>query len=144
MTKNFSISVSDYVWDMYLSKITHNRSAYIEGLIQKGYDIDSIDVGGLRQSNAKLIQELQDRNQEINKLKFTIVSLQNNIDKMKRDDKPEAEFIKNLRLVRDRLSCAVCYNGITASDTIKEVPDGLIHDKCYIKVDGLIREKWRN
>lgn len=144
MTKQITITISDYVWDTYLSEVTENRSAFIEGLIQKGSDVDGQAIGSLKQNNTKLLQELQSKNEEIKKLKFTIVALQNNIDKMKRDDKPEAEFLKNLRLVRDKLSCAVCYKSISPNDVIKEVPDGLIHDKCYLKVDSFIRERWRN
>lgn len=61
LTKNFSISFSEWVFNTYLASYKGNRSAFIEGLFVKGFEIES---GELDSQKLKLI-ELTKKNKEL-------------------------------------------------------------------------------
>jgi regulator of replication initiation timing len=79
MVKIFSISLSDWVFDRYLTDIPqYNRSKRIEELIVKGYEVDSGEINTTKQTIMALTKEnrlLQDENkklkQELGRLKST-------------------------------------------------------------------------
>lgn len=75
VTKHLSITVSDYTFNQYLAQIKNNRSAFIEEMIIKGVEQSINSYEDTRAKVVTLIQQLNDKDQEIKKLKFQIEGL---------------------------------------------------------------------
>jgi peptidoglycan hydrolase CwlO-like protein len=86
MTKRISITIPDYIYEKCLSEYKGNKSQYISGLLNKGFEIENDTTDSLRNRNIKLRQEVYNKNEEINKLKIEIGRLKKQI---KPEESPE-------------------------------------------------------
>jgi len=86
MVKKISISISDHIYEQYLSHITINRSQYIERLIMLGGDLEAGSIDRSKANNLILVQDNRNKDEEIKKLKAEIGRLKKQI---KPEESPE-------------------------------------------------------
>jgi len=79
MTKGLSISISDHVYDTYLSAIQGNRSQYIEKLIVIGAEAEIGSDTSIKSRMLKLIAEARNQEEEIKKLRAEIGRLKKHL-----------------------------------------------------------------
>lgn len=72
MTKRLSITVSDFVFDTYLSEKYNNRSQFIEKLIVLGAESMLGEHENYKARYLKLLQEKTDADSEIKALKLKV------------------------------------------------------------------------
>lgn len=104
MVKKISISISEQVYNQYVSSITKNRSRYIENLIIEGSNSLTADISvtkkQLQQANNK-IRELED---DIQKLKFEL----NKQKEAKNNKKAERE--RKIAIIKGIQASGALYN----------------------------------
>jgi predicted RNase H-like nuclease (RuvC/YqgF family) len=81
MVKKISISISEHTYNKCIAHYHGNRSAYIEGLIDKGFDAENDVMDSLRSHNTKLKQENLQKDEELRKLKAEVGRIKKNITK---------------------------------------------------------------
>jgi len=102
MTKRMSISISDYVYDSYLSEVTDNRSAWIEKLIVLGSESVMNHEPSLKQRTFQLMQQNEVAKKEIQNLKLQIENLKKKYSKNHKSDAwKRNEAIKKSGIMRE-------------------------------------------
>lgn len=86
MTKHLTITLPDHIFEKCIAHFSGNRSQYIGGLIDKGFDAENDVMDSLRSHNTKMKQELYNNQEEIRKLKAEIGRLKKQI---KPEESPE-------------------------------------------------------
>jgi hypothetical protein len=79
MTKKFCISISNWVYQEYLSNIKSNRSKFIEEMMVKGIQQETGEFEITKGKLSTLIQELRNKDEEIKKLNLLLGSLKKKI-----------------------------------------------------------------
>lgn len=96
MTKQITITISDHVYDTYLSEITKNRSQYIEKLIMMGAESEIGQDSSVKSRMLKLLQESRNKEEEIKRLKAEIGRLKRQLGSDPDLEKKDA-FAKGVR-----------------------------------------------
>jgi len=109
VTKNFSISVSEWVFNTYLNNIG-NRSKFIEEMIIKGSEISTGEYETTKNQNLKLFKENRVYRDENIKLKRKIQLYKDKFDKRDPADY-DPELIRKQKAVDSIIS-----SGILADD----------------------------
>ena len=104
MTIRFSITISDITYDTYLKDIKGNRSEYIEKLIILGSQ--SIISGETNNTSTlmKLIQEKENLERELDKLKLQNTNLKAKFDK---NYKQSDEVLANKQMLKAMIRAGV-------------------------------------
>ena len=72
MVKKFSVSISDYIYEIYLAPHLGNRSNLIETMLIKGSEADLAEVDSMKKRILEMTRKIVEQDQEIAKLKETI------------------------------------------------------------------------
>lgn len=81
ITKSFSISISDWVYETYLKNVKLNRSALIEEMIVKGSELSIGEYETSKQRIITLSNELRDKTHTIDVLNAKIGRLESIVKK---------------------------------------------------------------
>lgn len=87
MSKRITITIRDHIYNEYLANYKGNRSSFIEEMLVKGIKLELGDYENSSAKQVKLLQEMKVKEEEINKLKLHISSLQQKIDRKKLKDR---------------------------------------------------------
>jgi len=102
MTKQLSITVSDWVYDSYLLNFKGNRSRLIEEMIVKGFEVEEAEMPKIRQRLHQLIKKNKELEETTTQQQRTITKYATMFakDPMKHDkeyqkEKAYQDFIKS-------------------------------------------------
>lgn len=93
MAKRLSITISDWVYQQYLSDIKSNRSKFIEEMMVKGIEQEIGDYDIRKGKLSTLVQELRNKEEQINKLSLLISVLKR---KTEIDNNKEREALERI------------------------------------------------
>ena len=102
MTKQISITISDYTYDQYLKDITFNRSAFIEEMLIKGVELTNNVYDETKAKVSQLVIQNKNFSDEIRNLKLQIenykakinVQLRKQFEKYNVDNEEDLEKAK--------------------------------------------------
>jgi len=95
--KRLTISVSDWVYNTYLSNFSGNRSRYIEEYFIKGFELTIGDKDILKQKVITLQKLNVELENTIKELKGKLNLQQKNIDKVMHNPKYDPDLIRRKR-----------------------------------------------
>lgn len=105
MSKTICISLSKYVYDMYLTGNIKNRSKLIEEMIVKGFETELKNPDKTKFEVLELIKQLKDKEQTIIVLQSQIKGLQSRLEtlstKKKREDHLTQQEIDDVKYLFD-------------------------------------------
>lgn len=95
MSKRLSITISNWVYEQYLADIKSNRSKFIEEMMVKGIEQEIGDVEVTKGKLSTLIQELRNKDDQINKLNLLCASLKKRTGTIEDQERKSLERISD-------------------------------------------------
>jgi len=141
MTHQFSITVSDFIWESYISETTGNRSAWISKLICLGAESMAGNPEATKQRVLILIQENNNLSEEIKKLNLETARLKGQLEKYSTDPKK----IEKLQKIEEQQKLPKCINcGNVFIDDAKRIsfPMGQVCKACFHTAPKDKRKQW--
>ena len=72
MVKRFSVTISDYIYEIYLGTFFGNRSNLIETMLIKGFEADLAEVDSMKKRILEMTRKIVEQEEEIRKLKESL------------------------------------------------------------------------
>ena len=131
LTKIFSISLPDYVFNKYVIDVKGNRSKFIEEMLVRGIEAESGEIKEFKTKYLELIKEIRDKSEENRQLR---AKLGKNLAILEKTEQEQA--IINSPLDK----CIEC--GGFYEDNGHKFANGIVCGACFMNGNLAKMKKW--